>query len=328
MLLKLFKSNHPYVIFLIPLLALVLWIPTLFNLSDNLNTSHLDNTTFVFNWLLGVISFNLKFSVVFALILVIVESYMLLRLNFKYIFIDNKTYLPSVLFVIFASTLSSYQNFYPLLVGNLFILLALDRAFLIDKSKNQFKRYFESGFFLGLGALFYPNIYPIIVIIWLTLFVLRTFNWREWFSSTLGLFAPFTLYLAALFLTDNLEGVYEKLAAVLFQQASPLSFSIYSQIALGFIGLIVLIAIILHIRPVVGKKINTRKYHTLFFWFAVYVLALFFFNPSMGYELAITLAIPISIICSIFLTDIKTKWISEVIFGLTLLGVIVIIWFH
>ena len=328
MLLKLFKSNHPIVIFLIPLVGIVLWIPSLFNLSDNVDVQNLGNTTFVFNWLMGLLSFHPKFPTIFALILVIVESYILLQLNFKYIFIDNKTYLPSVLFVVFASTLSSYQVFYPLLVGNFFILLALERAFLIDKSKNHFKRYFESGFFLGLGALFYPNIYTIIIIVWLTLFLLRTFNWREWFSSILGLFTPFTFYLAILFLTDRLDGVYEKLATILFQPKLGISFSFYSQIALVVVGIIVLIAIFYVVRPEGGKKIFIRKYHNLFFWFVIYLIALFLINPSIGYELTITLAIPLSIICSVFFTKIKSKWMSEVVFGLTLLGVFVIIWFH
>ena len=76
------------------------------------------------------------------------------------------------------------------------------------------------------------------------------------------------------------------------------------------------------------KKINTRKYFTLFFWFMIFIVGLFIMHPSIGYELVVVLAIPLSMIGSMYFTELRGKWLSEVIFALTLLAVFIIIWYH
>ncbi len=328
MLLKLFKSNHPYVIFLIPLLGLTLWIPSLFDVSVNIHPVCIENTTFVYNWLMKYISYYPVVPKIIALILLIIESFILIRLNFKFIFIEIKTYLPSVLFIIFSSLFSSYQILHPLLIANLFILFAMDRAFLIDKSRNHFKRYYESGFLLGLGSLFYPNIYVFIFPVWLTLVILRNFNWREWFSSVMGIVTPFVFYLSILFLTDRFDGAILRLLKILTIHIRVYPFSNISLIAIGLILFVIFIATVFTAQIVGVKKISTRKYFTLFFWFMAFILLLFFVHPSMGYELIVPLAIPLSIICSIYYTEIRSKWLGEVIFTLNLLAAFVIIWFQ
>lgn len=326
MLLKLFKSNHPYILFLIPLIGIVLWIPALFNYQ--INDVEISNTTFIFNWLYNLLDFSPIAPTIFALILLIIESFILIRLNFKFIFIENKTYLPSVLFLILASSISSFQTLHPLLIGNLFLLLAIDKTFAIDKKRDALKRYFESGFFLGLGSIFYPKIYVFIVVIWLTLVILRTFNWREWLSSIFGLITPFVFYLSFLFVTDRHEEVFINLVSILFSPVKVIPLSTYSFLALGFLVLVTLAAIVRGVSIVRIKKINSRKYFNLFFWFFIYVIAQFLIHPWFGYELIVVLAIPFSIIYSLFFTEFKSKWISEVVFTLTLLSIFVIIWFQ
>jgi len=323
MLLKLFKKNHPYVVFLIPIIGVVLWIPAFF---ANTNNIDLGTTTYIFNKLYNWININSVMPKVIALLLIIVESFILVRLNFKYIFIEKKTYLPSVMFLIFASAISAYQTLHPLLIGNLFLLLSLDKIFIIDKKRNALKRYFESGFFLGLGAIFYPNIYVFTIIIWLTLFILRTFNWREWFTSILGVIAPFFFYLVYLFLTDNLNNVINKLISIFFYKAkiAPISgYPFYAVVFLAITTFLILFKVLSFIRI---KKINTRKYFSLFFWFLIYTIVLFSLHQSLGYELIVVIAIPLSIIYSMFLMEQRSKWIGEVLFSLILISIFIMIW--
>ncbi len=326
MLLKFFKNNHPYVLFLIPLLSVVLWIPALFNVPIDIQSADTGNTTFVFNWVLRLLSFHQKASIIFALILVIIESYILIRLNFKYIFIDNRTYLPAVFLVVFSSVFSSYQILHPMLIGNLFLLFAINKSFLSDDKKNHFKRYYESGLFLGFGALFYPNIYVFIFVIWLTMVILRNFNLREWFLSVIGIATPFVFYLVVLFLSGKNDEVLNKLLAILIAPTYSLSFSVYSLFAVGFLIFVTLISLLSGIRIVGIKKISIRKYYSLFSLFLIYIVALFIFYPSLGYELIIPLSIPLSIVCSVHFTEIRSKLIGEVLFTLLLLSVFVIIW--
>jgi len=328
MLLKLFKSNHPYVLFLIPVLGLVLWIPVLFGVPLTFDSVNLGTPTFLFNWVNKLLSFHPMASYYFALVLLIIESYVLIRLNFKYIFIETKTYLPAVFFVVLSSVLVVYQQLHPLLIANLFILLAINKAFVFEKDRNQFKRYFESGIFLGLGTLFYPNAYLFILIIWMTLLVLRNFNWREWFSTILGLVTPAVFYFVILYLSGNWNSLFLKFTSNLFAQAGNISFSVFSLVAFSLLTLISLIAALAGLRIVGLKKISQRKYYTLFFWMLIFTILLFILPLSVGYELVVVVAIPLSIILSILFVEIRSKWLSEVLFTFILLLVFVIIWLH
>lgn len=325
MLFKLFKSNHPSVIFLIPILGILLWAPTIFSLPFQAEIVRFERTTWVYNWFLNLFSFYPKASVIFALILIIIQSYIIIRLNFKYMFLDNKTYLPSVFFVLLSSMFAAYQSLHPLLIANLFLLLALDKALLFEKSKNHFKRYFESGFFLGLGTLFYPNIFVLIFVVWLTMIYLRTFNWREWLSSVLGLITPLMLYAGFLFLTDNIQILSNKIPFLFAGKAPEPGFSQYSLFAMAYLLFVFIIAIVSGARVVGLRKISSRKYFSLFFLMVIGIIALVFAVSALGFEFIISLAIPLSIICSIFFSDIRSKWVGEVLFTLTLVSVIVII---
>jgi len=327
MLLKLFKSNHPYVIFLIPFLGVALWIPSLFNIQlVNIQPVDLGNTTFAYNWLSGLLSFHPKAKFIFAFILLIIQSYILIRLNFKHIFIENRTYLPAVFFVLFSSILVSYQNLHPVLIANLFLLFAIEKSFVIDKERNKLKRYYESGLLLGFGTIFYPNIFVFLFIIWLTMFVLRTFNWREWMTSILGLITPLAFYVSYLYLTDNFQQKISEIPQIVFNTVKQIALSEIQVYVFSALGIIMFFMILGGIRLVGVKKINIRKYYWIFILFTLYVIGIFVFYPYIGYELIYVIAFPASIIFSTSFLEIRNKWIGEILFTIILAAVFAVIW--
>jgi hypothetical protein len=107
MLLKLFKNNHPFVLFLIPVLGFLLWMPSLIDFPFKFPEIVPHKHTPVFDWLTEPLASYPNLSVIIALAFLILQSFLLIRLNFKHIFIESRTYLPSVLFVISISATSS-----------------------------------------------------------------------------------------------------------------------------------------------------------------------------------------------------------------------------
>ncbi len=328
MLLKIFKSNHPYVIFLIPLLGIILWIPSLLSLTVHTQQAPLSDATFIYHWIYNFIAPYPKLSVGLALLLLILQSYFLIRLNFKYIFIETKTYLPSVMFVLFASILIPYQQMHPIILGNFFLLFAIDKVFVIDKETNQIKRYFEGGFLLGISALFYPHFYVYILLIWLSLIILRNSTWREWIAPLIGFVTPMVLLFAILFLFNQHQFLITNLQDILIINTTKQVFNFWSIVPLAVITLVLLIAMLWSLLYVGVKKISTRKYFNLFFWFLALTMAAFFLHPSIGFEAVSIAAIPISILFSIFFTESRRNWMLELLFTLTLLSVFAIIWLH
>lgn len=326
MILRIFKSNHPYVIFLIPVLGILMWsLSFIQQVSVNLNS---ENYTYLYNLLISPIEGKAVLNKIIGLLLLILQSFILIRLNFKYIFIDSKTYLPSVLFIIYGSCLLSYQQLYPALVANFFLLFAINKSFVYDKEKNCFKRYFEAGFLLGMSVLFYVNSIYLLILIWLTIIVLRTFNWREWMSSVIGLITPTILYASVMFLTDNTKALGHDFSLVMnFKNVVP-DFSIYSKYAFGVLMFILFLGLVKGLQFVGLKKISSRKYFSLFFWFLVLLFGLFIIHPGISYELIAFVAIPISIIQSQLFLEIRKAWVREVIFVLNFLAIVSLLWFN
>jgi len=230
--------------------------------------------------------------------------------------------------MIYGSVIVYYQQLYPLLLANFFILLAIDRVFAFDKGKNKLKRYYEGGFLIGLGVLFYPNLLFFIVLLWLSQIILRTFNWREFSSSIIGVATPILIYFSILFLIDKTSLILEDIDLFFLKSKVDLKFSTYSIWAFASLAFVLFISILSSVRAIGIKKVSTRKYFSLFFWFLVLCLALFYFHPSISYELIVVAAIPISIIQTLFLTEIRNKWIKESFFLIIFAASLIIIWFH
>lgn len=328
MLLKFFKSNLPYVVLFIPILGTLLWLPSLFPELSLKQVGTQGSTSPFFEWLTSFLHSNYHLSVISALIIIVLQSYLLIRLNFKYIFIESKTYLPAVIFMLFSSSIFIIQGLNAALLANLFILFAIDRAFLITKERKLFQRYFESGFFIGIALLINaPSLY-FIVIIWLTLVILRSFNWREWLSSLIGAFTPLMFYFSIAYLNNNYtESINTYLQ--LFVTKLPIShtLSTINKVAIATIGFLMLLALLSSLRIIGTKKVNSRKYFILFLWMLLLSIAIYLFALTGGVEIVYFIAIPLSIIFSIFFIEIRNKFFAELLFTLLFLSVIIIIWF-
>ncbi len=328
MLLKFFKSNLPYVVVLIPILGILLWLPSLFPELSLKPVATIKQYSPVYGWLTSPLQANYYLSTIIALILCVLQSYLLIRLNFKYIFIESKTYLPAVIFVLICSALFSNQALQPALIANLFILLSFDKGLLITKDRNQIKKYYESGLFLGLATLITPTLIFILLIIWITLFVLKNFNWREWMASILGLLTPIAFYLSIAYLNNNFsfsKNSYIELLTI--SSENILQFSDINIIAFATFSFILLVTLLTTLRIIGTKKISSRKYYILFIWMFVLGLALYTTMPSMGEELAYFMAIPMSIIFTLFFVEIRSKWLAELFFTLLFATIVIIIWF-
>lgn len=328
MLLKFFKSNLPYVVIFVPILGFLLWLPSLLpGISIKQVVINEAHTPF-YNTLTEFFASNYYLNIISALIICILQSFLLIRLNFKYIFIESKTYLPAIVFIIINSSIIAFQQLNPALIANLFVLFAFDRCFIISKERNLFQRYFEAGVFIGISTLIYPPSIYLMVFVWLTQIILRTINWREWLTSAIGVIGAISFYFTIAYLRNNLVVEVNQYLSFfsIFTKASD-SLQGYSLISIVTLGVIFFIAFLFSLRIIGTKKINSRKYLNLFVWIIFATILAFIFIPNTGLELIYFISIPLSIIYSLFLIEIRNKYISEFFFALLWMSSIFLIWF-
>ena len=88
----------------------------------------------------------------------------------------------------------------------------------------SYQTVFNCGLIVSTGALFYFPFLLVFPVIWVSLFVLRSFNWREWALSFVGLLVPILFVWSYYFIINKLS-VFSRLWMPLKTQF-PVSLSI------------------------------------------------------------------------------------------------------
>jgi hypothetical protein len=201
MLLKISKSKHPFWIILIPIAAFFLWFKSITGDIQHVYDST-NHAMPLFKLVLQMFSGNPKLSHFIALVLSLLCAFLLNRLNTKFIFIPERTYLPAIIYIVLVSSSISIQVLNPAVFAALFIIFALER--IIDSYKIEQLSYniFDASLLIGVASLFYFNAIFFIVFIWAGLILIRPFHIREWIYTILGTVLPYFILFSVYFIAD------------------------------------------------------------------------------------------------------------------------------
>jgi hypothetical protein len=322
MLFRLFKSNHPFILILVAFVAIALWLPVLINPEWQ---PAMTTGTQLYHNLIGQYIPNLWIQQIIALVILMVEAFFLIRINFNHIIVETKTYLPTLFFIFIASSLARYQAMLPAVLANVFFLFAINRSFEFEKGPHQFKRYFESGLFVGLGSLLYSPLSLYLFLIVVTLFTLRYFNLREFISLILGFVTPIAFYATYLFLTDQIEIIPNEIILIFVKMPSLVKFNLVQLISAMVFGFITLLAVFSGLGQVHNRKISTRKYFGLFFWLLLLSILFFIMIPAAGYSSICFFALALAFLLPAYFVDLKVKIWAEVSFDILIACIIVFV---
>jgi len=184
MILKLYKSNVSLGIILIPLFAIILCIPIL--------TTDVDIKTYYFTW--ENVIFNgahqLKFlSFILAFSFLILNS-ALLNLVFGVThFFSKITYVPALFYLVLMSFIGVI-NFDPYLVIHTLILALTYLLMRLEQNETALHLAFKSALIVGVLSCFSLYYAFVIFTLFMALFTIKPFNWREWAVVVLGGIIP------------------------------------------------------------------------------------------------------------------------------------------
>jgi hypothetical protein len=317
-ILKIFKSNQPTAVILIVLLGMSLWLKSF--------THPVPQEVFYLNHpmpLFGLLQYLLGVgfaSKLIALVLLIITGFMLVRLNTKFIFIQDRTYLPLFFFILLAGCYKSFQQLNPVVPAVIFLLLAFERmleTYRVDKlSLNPF----EASFLVSIASLFYAPSAFFLLLIWIAVGLLRPGYWREWIYTFLGFAMPYLFLYSYYYLSGKNFSIQSRaLVDFIFIPFSPGVSSSSFRLFLLYLMLLILISSIYLVRYYPAKKIISRRTFMLLFWWFLTVFGVFLFLPSVSTEIIILAAVPIAYVLSHFFLYAKSrKWIQELLFDVFL----------
>ncbi len=327
MLLRLLKYNTAAGYLLIPMLTVIAWWPGLE--ADSFVAMGFDRYPMpLYDLLTGYIPQQSLTARIVAMMLVIITGFYLIRLNNKYLFLQERTLMPAFFFIFIVSSFPELQRLHPALIAFGFLLAATDRLFDSYKTERLSYSIFEASFLIGVGSLFYFNLVWFNILVWLALLILRPVIWREWLFSLLGLAGPWVFFLATdFFLHDSLEWSTGLVSAYITGQGTPGFLSIADKIWLGFLLLLIIFASRRMIRSMSVMKVLSRKIFRLFFWIFAISIASYFFIENVNVEVAVPATFPVAFLFSHYiLSKRKGFWANAILWSI-IAGMMIIVWF-
>jgi hypothetical protein len=185
-MIRLFAGNQSLVLILIPIifglnLILFRYFPFSFlleNRGENL-------------WGITFDSLGISVELILAMILVSANA---LGINYVFNaheFYDRNTYLPSFIYVLLACFFPFSVGVTDGLIGQSFFIASIYFLVHIRQNEEAKSLLFNAGFLTGLACTFQLAFVLLIPIMWVGVFSIRTFSFREWMLSVLGFTAPF-----------------------------------------------------------------------------------------------------------------------------------------
>ena len=199
MILRILKTNHAYNFFLIPLMVVLLWLPSLIKPEPFPFYAGEDMMPFYrpVAWLMAQSPF---LNSLIPLILLILLAFLAIRLNIQYAFIRVRTFLPASLLVLITSGLTSMHAMHPVYFAVFFVLFAIDRIFDSYDKESIHSNAFDAGFLISIGSLFYMNLVFFFPMIWAGLIVVhKQIKWRDFVLPLFGLLIPWLFTFAGYF---------------------------------------------------------------------------------------------------------------------------------
>ena len=325
MLLKLYKSNSPVMHLFTIIVAALLWLPIFCNPQW---TPPIAEGSVLYRDLQGWLLPNPWVSQMIAFALMLIEAFLLLRIDLRFIIVEDKVIMPPLFFVLIISLFSRNYNLLPALLGNLFLLMAMVRTLDSERVPEQKRLYFEAGLLIGIGTLLFPPLVAMTLFVFATQFIMRFFDIREFLASVLGFVVPFVFYLFGMFMIDEPAQFWQRMEQIGITQHFTVKLSIVQYSAVGFMALFTLVALLTMTQYIRMYKVTTRKYFTLFIWLIIISVVGFFLIPCAGLTMAVFPAMSLAFIASLYFMQIRRNALGELAFLLLIISTFLMVHFQ
>lgn len=319
MLVRFFRYNYQLEILLILLVGGVLWawgfntaLPATTTPQDVAPLSGFLNTIRP-QWL----------NAALALLLVIVEAFMISSLTGRFKILGITNLLPSLVYIILVSYNQNLMALTPALLSNFFIIILLYHLFEIYNQREPYLLLFNASFLIGIAALLMPQNIFLILLIWITFVIYRSYTPREWLISLSGIVIVAAFVATIYYLNDSFQSLLTSYGHYFRNMKTGVPD--VSAEFLPFLALIAFYTLITVPRMIIkldDNIIKTRKRLNVVIFHALIALVLVFVNPRFWEYYIYMLFIPLSITISRLIINIKKERNKDWVLILLLLTVL------
>ena len=256
-------------------------------------------------------------------------AFLMVNFNTTVFFINERTFLPALFYVLFGGFFPDQQLLNPVIPASIFLMLAIIRIMDGYHKTGTAYNYFDAGILISTGSLFYANLiwFGLLVIIGIAL--LRTGNLKEIVISVFGLLTPYLITFGLYYVIGkDMWALLKLLENNLFTRSIYYPFPRLTIVALIFSGALIFVSIIQLIRHMNTKKIKSRKTFSLMIWTFLISIVVYVSLPSVSIEIIWLISIPVSYFLTHYFVIVKKKLVPEILFSLLFVFILLIqIWY-
>lgn len=225
--------------------------------------------------------------------------------------VDRRNHLPVLLLPVCLAALAAPGALGPALFGMPFVIWAMRRTWSMASGGAAMGALFDAGLLLGLASLFYMPYAFLVVVVWASVSVIRPFQWREYFVPLLGIAVVFYMAWAILYLSgiSDWRPLRTVVHAVPAPGATSRGLSIARMIVLPSILVVGLVRFAGHYRHGVVRQQNLRSSFLAFSaTLGLLILLSSLLTDRHPPEL---LAVPLAMLSSFAFIGTRRAWFSE-----------------
>lgn len=313
-MIKLFESNQPFVLILIPIMVLCHFTLDVFFPSFELLASGQENL-----WQLDFNLLSTLYSRVGAFILISLNAILVNRVFNTHEFYERNTFLPSLIYLLLVFLFPLSLRLQEDLIAHTFFILCLSKLFDIKQNDDARKSTFLSGLFLGCAVTFLPIYIYFLIFIWMGTLSIRPFVLREFLLPLFGVILPLGW---VLFLDINFY-----MSFITFD--SHLDYSRFGEVIIFIPHVIVVALSLIGYRNILARRLKSSIRYKRIVGLTTYVFIFSVASASLvtlisGSYFYFTIgAIVLSIILPYAYIDSKQKWLpATLIYGLLVINVL------
>lgn len=329
MLLKQFKRTGPLTMLLIGIVLVIMWAGPIIRVSGKFSLYFDLDPMPLYGIVSSLTGTHPVPGILFSIMLVSLMAFLMVNLNTTLFFINERTFLPALFYILLSGLFPQYQLLNPAVFGAVFLMLAIKRVMDSYRIQGTSYSFFDAGLLIGTGSLFYANLIWFGLITIIGIILIRAWNLKEIVLSITGLLTPFVLAFGLYYVIGKnpLDLLY-LIDFNLFGRKAAFAFTPLIVVAAIYTGILVL-GSISHLFMMIGtKKIQSRKTFALLFWILIIALLIWLLVPSVSVEIIWIAAIPLSYFLSNYFTFLKKKILPEILLSIFLLLMIFIqVWY-
>lgn len=255
-------------------------------------------------------------NVVLAAIIVIVQAIIFNTIINRHSLLGKQTYLPALLYVTGSSLFLQFLIISPPLICNFILIWIMDKLLKIGKSPNGIMMMFDIGMLIALGALIYFPFIVLLVMLWLSLLLYRSFNWREWVAGFIGFLTIFFFLAVFYYWNDNVGQFLHIWKPLVYQFPSILKINYNDYLVLLPVAVIMILAALQLRENFFRSFISTRKaFQMLFFMFIVTIVSCYTKTDFRVYHFLLCVP-PGAVLLAYYFSNAKKRWFYESLFAI------------